>query len=142
MRQVVGGMALNIHPLAVKDVKEIGQRYLAISEELYDRFWEELDSALEMIDSHPEHHHFDRSGKRRSNLKKVSVSPSVRRTRRNQEKTGHPPSQASSKLRNSPEVAGKNLFFNFPEFGSSHGRVTPPTAYRPPIQSFSGSCNN
>jgi hypothetical protein len=34
VRQVVGGMALNIHPLAVKDVKEIGQRYLAISEEL------------------------------------------------------------------------------------------------------------
>jgi hypothetical protein len=51
VRQVVGGTALNIHPLAVKDVKEIGQRYLAISEELYDRFWEELDSALEMIDS-------------------------------------------------------------------------------------------
>jgi len=66
----VGGMALNIHPLAVKDVREIGQRYLAITEELYDRFWEELDSALEMIDSHPEPHHFDRSGKRRSNLKK------------------------------------------------------------------------
>jgi hypothetical protein len=66
----VGGKALNIHPLAVKDVREIGQRYLAISEELYDRFWEELERAFEIIDLHPEHHHFDRSGKRCSNLKK------------------------------------------------------------------------
>jgi plasmid stabilization system protein ParE len=61
---------LILHPRAVKDAREIAAKYEAISERLVERFWAELDEAIDRIESHPELHHYDPSGRRRSNLKK------------------------------------------------------------------------
>lgn len=61
---------LIIHPRAVKDTREIGAKYLAISEELYERFWNEIEEAIDQIELYPDRHHYDPSGMRRSNLKK------------------------------------------------------------------------
>ncbi len=63
-------MELIIHPRAAKDAREIAARYQAISEKLYERFWNELEEVIDQIESHPERHHFDPSGMRRSNLRK------------------------------------------------------------------------
>jgi plasmid stabilization system protein ParE len=63
-------MDLIFHPQAVKDTRGIASRYQAVSEELAERFWLELDSALESIHAYPERHHYDPSGFRRANLDK------------------------------------------------------------------------
>ena len=63
-------MDLIIHPRASKDAREIGGKYRAISQALYDRFWDELEEAIDQIEKNPERHHFDPSGMIRSNLKK------------------------------------------------------------------------
>jgi plasmid stabilization system protein ParE len=63
-------MELTIHPLAAKDARKIADKYSAVSERLCSRFWDELDSALDAIEAHPEQHHFDASGLRRANLRK------------------------------------------------------------------------
>ncbi len=57
------------HPKAVLDAREIEQDYARVSEDLADRFWNELNEAIDVIFSHPEQH-FDPSGYRRRNLKK------------------------------------------------------------------------
>ena len=58
------------HPLAAKDAREISRKYASASDKVYDGFWAELDDAVEAIRLHPERHHFDPSGYRRSNLNK------------------------------------------------------------------------
>jgi plasmid stabilization system protein ParE len=63
-------MDLSIHPLAARDARRIAGRYSAISCALESRFWSELDAALDEIETHPAHHHFDASGFRRVNLRK------------------------------------------------------------------------
>ncbi len=63
-------MELIIHPEAAKDAREIAAKYAGISGELVNRFWNELDSAIEGISTFPERHHYDPSGLRRSNLVK------------------------------------------------------------------------
>lgn len=63
-------MELVIHPRAAKDAREIAAKYSDVSEDLADRFWSELDAAIETIAEFPERHHFDPSGLRRSNLVK------------------------------------------------------------------------
>lgn len=63
-------MELIIHPRAAKDAREIASKYRAISEELYERFWDELEEVIDQVENHPERHHFDPSGMRRSNLQK------------------------------------------------------------------------
>lgn len=63
-------MDLIFHPGAAKDARAIAAKYGDISEHLAGRFWEELDSAFDTIVQHPERHHYDPSGLRRSNLKK------------------------------------------------------------------------
>lgn len=61
---------LIIHPRAAKDAWEIAAKYGAVSEDLYEQFWGELDDAIDQIEFYPERHHYDPSGMRRSNLKK------------------------------------------------------------------------
>jgi plasmid stabilization system protein ParE len=61
---------LIFHPAVVKDVREIVGKYSEISEELANRFWQELEFAIEGIARFPERHHYDPSGLRRSNLEK------------------------------------------------------------------------
>ena len=63
-------MDLIIHRRASKNAREIGEKYRAISQTLYDRFWDELEEAIDLIEKNPERHHFDPSGMRRSNLRK------------------------------------------------------------------------
>ena len=61
---------LIFHPEASQDVRDIQFHYSQISESLATRFWGELNLILDRIEQNPEQHHFDRSGLRRSNLKK------------------------------------------------------------------------
>ena len=42
-------MELIIHPRAAKDAREIAAKYRAISEKLYERFWDELDPIRKAI---------------------------------------------------------------------------------------------
>ena len=61
---------LIIHPRAAKDAREIAAKYAEVSQSLCDRFWAEIDHAIDTIELHPERHHHDPGGMRRSNLKK------------------------------------------------------------------------
>jgi plasmid stabilization system protein ParE len=63
-------MELIIHPAAAKDAREIAAKYADVSGALPERFWGELDTAIDMIAAFPERHHYDPSGLRRSNLVK------------------------------------------------------------------------
>jgi mRNA-degrading endonuclease RelE of RelBE toxin-antitoxin system len=57
------------HPRAVQDARKIEQDYAEISKNLADRFWTELNEAIDAVFSRPEQH-FDPSGYRRRNLGK------------------------------------------------------------------------
>jgi plasmid stabilization system protein ParE len=61
---------LIIHPRAAKDAQEIAATYSEVSDELRDQFWKEIDDAIDYIERYPERHHYDPSGRRRSNLKR------------------------------------------------------------------------
>jgi plasmid stabilization system protein ParE len=61
---------LSIHPRAAKDAREIAAMYAEISHELRDKFWKEIDHAIDCIEQYPERHHYDPSGRRRSNLQR------------------------------------------------------------------------
>lgn len=56
------------HTSVQTEILEILDYYGKISEQLADDFWEELTNAFEYARMFPERHHFDSSGKRRSNL--------------------------------------------------------------------------
>jgi hypothetical protein len=61
---------LFIHPSAAKDAREIAAMYAEISDELCDKFWKEIDDAIEYIEKYPERPHYDPNGRRRSSLKR------------------------------------------------------------------------
>ena len=63
-------MTLHFHPEAKDDIKTIAEKYADVSPHVHERFWAELDSAVQRIGEFPTRHHFDASGYRRSNLKK------------------------------------------------------------------------
>lgn len=63
-------MELRIHPLAARDARSIAAKYREISDELNQRFWDELDAGLDSIEQYPTSHHYDTSALRRCNLKK------------------------------------------------------------------------
>lgn len=50
---------LIIHPRAAKDAREIAAKDDAVSRELHDQFWGELEDAIDGIEMFPERHHFD-----------------------------------------------------------------------------------
>ena len=56
------------HPKVPAEVREIVAHYSEISPKLADDFWAELLDAIDYATKHPERHHFDSSGRRRSNL--------------------------------------------------------------------------
>ena len=64
MREVV------CHPKVPAGAREALAYYTEISSKLGDEFWEELTAAIEYARQCPERHHFDQSGRRRSNLEK------------------------------------------------------------------------
>ena len=64
---------LIIHPKAAKDARNIAAKYAEVSDDLRDQFWKEIDDAIDSIERHPERHHYDPSGRRRSNLKKSTI---------------------------------------------------------------------
>ena len=61
---------LIIHPRAAKDAREIAVKYADVSDVLCVQFWKELDDAIDFIERYPEIHHYDPTGRRRSNLNK------------------------------------------------------------------------
>lgn len=65
-----GAMEFIFHPLAAREAREIEADYAKISGKLSDRFWRELNEAIDQVFSHPEGQHFDPSGYRRRNLRK------------------------------------------------------------------------
>ena len=62
-------MALTFHPRAALDARMIAQKYADISEKLLERFWAEVDMAVDLIAANPRRYHFDTSGLRRLNLR-------------------------------------------------------------------------
>ena len=58
------------HPSVPKEVRDVVSHYEDISPKLADEFWTELMRAIEYATAYPERHHFDASGRRRSNLKR------------------------------------------------------------------------
>jgi len=58
------------HPKAARDARDIEAQYADESVQLADRFWAELNEAIDQVFEHPQRQHFDPSGYRRRNLKK------------------------------------------------------------------------
>lgn len=58
------------HPCVPSEVRKVVEYYEEISPKLADEFWIELTEAIDYATEHPEHHHFDPTGFRRSNLKR------------------------------------------------------------------------
>ncbi|MDB4354233.1 hypothetical protein N9Z02_02905 [Akkermansiaceae bacterium] len=56
------------HHAIQREIREILAQYEEISSELADDFWVEFTTAVEYARKFPERHHFDPSGRRRSNL--------------------------------------------------------------------------
>jgi plasmid stabilization system protein ParE len=56
------------HPSVPSEAREILAYYENISVKLADEFWRELQDALQYAQEFPKRHHFDQSGRRRSNL--------------------------------------------------------------------------
>jgi len=66
-------MAVVYHPKVPAEVRAFLDYYDAISSDLGDSFWQELTDAIHYAREHPERHHFDRTGRRRSNLKRFPI---------------------------------------------------------------------
>lgn len=58
------------HSAIQGEIREILDHYEAISGRVGDDFWVELTEAFDCAPRLPERHHFDSSGRRRSNLKR------------------------------------------------------------------------
>ena len=56
------------HSSIQREIRDILNHYGEISEQLADDFWEELTQAFDSARRFPTIHHFDPSGRRRSNL--------------------------------------------------------------------------
>ncbi len=67
MREVV------YHPKVPTEVRAFLDHYDAVSSELGDSFWREFTEAVDYARDFPQRHHFDRSGRRRSNLKRFPI---------------------------------------------------------------------
>ena len=65
--------AVVYHPRVPTEVRDFLDHYDSISSDLGDSFWSELTEAIEYAREFPERHHFDRTGRRRSNLKRFPI---------------------------------------------------------------------
>lgn len=61
------------HPKVPVEVREFLAHYDSISSDLGNSFWDELTEAIEYARDFPERYHFDRTGRRRSNLKRFPI---------------------------------------------------------------------
>lgn len=61
------------HPKVPAEVRDFLDHYDSITTDLGDSFWAELIEAIDYARAFPERHHFDRTGKRRSNLKRFPI---------------------------------------------------------------------
>lgn len=61
------------HPKVPMEVRVFLDHYDAISQDLGDSFWRELIEVIDYAKDFPERHHFDRTGRRRGNLKRFPV---------------------------------------------------------------------
>ena len=59
---------MTFHKLVQKDISNALSYYGSYSDETADRFWRDLESALQKIKKHPTGHHYEASGLRRVNL--------------------------------------------------------------------------
>jgi plasmid stabilization system protein ParE len=64
---------VDYHPKVPAEVRAFLDHYDAISPDLGDSFWEELTEAISYARDYPERHHFDRTGRRRGNLKRFPI---------------------------------------------------------------------
>lgn len=58
------------HSAIQREIREALEYYGGVSEQLADDFWGELTAAFDYARRFPHRHHFDPSGRRRSNLKR------------------------------------------------------------------------
>jgi len=58
------------HSAIQRELREILDYYESVSDQLADEFWGELLTSFDYARRFPERHHFDPSGRRRSNLKR------------------------------------------------------------------------
>jgi len=65
--------AVVYHPKVPSEVRAFLEHYDAISPNLGNSFWRELAEAISYAREYPERHHFDHTGRRRSNLKRFPV---------------------------------------------------------------------
>ena len=61
------------HPKVPVEVRAFLDHYDSISPALGDLFWDELSEAISYARDYPERHHFDHTGRRRSNLKRFPI---------------------------------------------------------------------
>ena len=61
------------HPKVPAEVRSFLDRYDVISTDLGGSFWHELTEAISYAREYPERHHFDHTGRRRSNLKRFPI---------------------------------------------------------------------
>ncbi len=61
------------HPKVPAEVRLFLDHYDSISTDLGDSFWHELTEAISYAKEYPERHHFDHTGRRRSNLKRFPI---------------------------------------------------------------------
>lgn len=61
---------ITYHPNVPKEVRDVVAHYEGVSSKLADDFWDELLRAIDYAAAFPERHHFDASGRRRSNLQR------------------------------------------------------------------------
>jgi hypothetical protein len=61
------------HPKVPAEVRSFLDHYDAISTDLGGSFWHELTEAISYAREYPERHHFDHTGRRRSNLKRFPI---------------------------------------------------------------------
>lgn len=66
-------MEVDYHPKVPGEARALLEHYDRISEKLGDAFWGELTETIHGVRQYPERHHFDRTGRRRANLKRFPV---------------------------------------------------------------------
>lgn len=66
-------MEVYYHPKVPGEARAFLEHYDRISEKLGDAFGSELTEAIDYARQYPERHHFDRTGRRRANLKRFPV---------------------------------------------------------------------
>ena len=103
--------AVVYHPKVPAEVRAFLDHYDAISSDLGDSFWQELTEAIDRARDHLERHHFDRTGRRRSNLKRFPIWRTILSSSWRQRRDARTSSLTRSVISKGPSLWG---------FGQSH----------------------